>query len=528
MLIPLFSVSCAPPDKISPSLVRIFANDSMGTGFIIDKAGYAVTSYHVVAGSKSISVVLKTGEQYSGKLVCRVEAKDLAVIKLNGVSSELATLITGDSDALQTAEQVTVAGYQPDKASADLVTTAMAGLTKADGVSCLQLAGSATVGKYGAPVVNKLGEVVGMVKWDNGDATQAGLAIAINEIKDKFSEAVCGDCGDLAISGLAPQSVADVSAVITWQTSKPAAGTVEWGPAGSYDTKTAAKDGENRSHAVVITGLKPKTAYQYRVIAVDSCGNEAVSDGQNLTTAVAGPQSGKMSIINVTVSEVSSSGATVSWVTNRPSNSVIYYGTTEGSKAQTRTDSTNVYEHKIRFEGLTPETRYYVTVQSVTDKGEVAESTAKSFKAKPTAPLCCKLACRMQDFTFKDMNGNDFTQDEVAGKKVCMTFTKTMCSICTGQAVYINDLYETWPKGDIVFLCVANQEKPETIIEWTKKYGLTVPVYVDPEGTLVNTCHLRTIPSTLCINEKGVVVYSREGPFGSKKEYEETIKNVKW
>jgi peroxiredoxin len=524
---PLLLASCTP-DKISVALVRIYANESMGTGFIMDKTGYAVTSYHVVAGSKTISVVMKSGEQYTGKLICRDEARDFAVIRLNGVSGELPALSAGDSDVVKQGEQVTIAGYQGDKSSPDLATGAVTALKKIDGISFLQLAPAATIGKYGYPVINRAGEVVGMVAWDNSDATIAGLAVSVNEVKDLDAAAVCTDCGDIAISDLSPKSVADTNAIITWQTNKPATGIVEYGPSGSYSSKTQIKAVPGRSHAVFMTGLKPKTAYQYRVISVDSCGNEAVSDGQNLTTAAAGPQSTALTIINVTVSEIASSGATVTWVTNKPSNTVISYGAAENAKTNTRSDSNYVYEHSIRFEGLTPEVRYYLDVQSVSEKGEVAQATAKSFKTASTAPLCCKLACKMPDYVFKDMNGKDFTQDDLAGKKVVMTFVKTTCSICMGQAVYLNDIYQTWPKGDIEFFCVANREKTDDIIEWMKKYGLTVPVYLDVDGELVNYCHLRTIPCTFCINEKGVIIYAREGPFGSKKEFEETLKSIKW
>lgn len=525
---PLLLGSCFAPDKITPSLVRIYTGDSMGTGFIMDKAGYAVTSYHIVAGSKSVSVVIKSGEQYEGKIVCKNESRDLAVIKLDGFSGELPAALPGDSDTIQQGEQVTVAGYQQDKSSPDLAKCAVAAVQQVDGISCLLLDPASASGKYGSPVINKAGEVQGMVIWDNGDATRAGLAVAVNEIKDLITAAVCNDCGTLSISELSSKSVADTSAIITWQSSKPASGVVEYGPAGSYSSSTEAKSGLSRSHAVVMQGLKPKTTYQYRVISVDSCGNEAVSDGGNITTAVAGPQSETLTIINVAVTEISSSGVTVTWVTNKPANSVINFGTSQDSKPNTRTDSNNVYEHSIRFEGLTPETRYYVDVQSVSEKGEVAKGAAKPFKTASTSPICCKLACKMPDFVFKDMNGNDFTQDDLAGKKICMTFTKTTCSICMGQAVYINDIYQNWPKGDIVFFCVANREKPADIIEWTKTYGLTIPVYLDVDGDLVNYCHLRTIPCTLFINEKGVICYNREGPFGSKKEFEETLKSLKW
>jgi S1-C subfamily serine protease/peroxiredoxin len=525
---PLLLASCFAGNKISGSLVRIYAGESMGTGFIMDKAGYVVTSYHVVTGNKSVSVVLSSGEQYEGKLVCRDEEKDIAVIRLNGVSAELPALSAGDSDVLAQGEQVTVAGYQQDKNSADLAQAAVAAVQKSDGIGYLRLDTAATSGKYGAPVINKAGEVAGMVVWDKGDATLAGLAVAINEINDIFAVAVCTNCDDIAMSALSTESIAETSAVITWKTNKPATSIVEYGPAGSYESKTKSSSGLSDSHSAVMTGLQPQTAYQYRVISADSCGNEVVSDVQDLTTTTAGPQSGALAIINVVVSEISSSGITVTWVTNKPSNSAVFYGTSEASKTNTRIDNNRVYEHNIRFEGLTPEAHYYLDVQSVSESGETARATAKTFKTASTAPSCCRLACKIPDFVFKDMNGNDFTQDDLAGKKICMTFVKTTCSICMGQAVYLNDIYQTWPKGDITFIAVANHEKTHDIVEWMKKYGLTVPVYLDPEGDLVNYCHLRTIPCTLFINEKGIICYNRDGPFGSKKEFEESVKAVKW
>lgn len=525
---PLLLASCLAQDRVSGALVRVFASDRMGTGFVIDKSGYIATSYHVVEGSQAISIVLKSGEQYGGKLVCRDRARDLAVVRLDGVGVDLPALTPGDSSMVVEGEQVTVVGYQPGNTTPDKASSFVAGLKKVDGISCLQLNPEITTGRYGAPVINKAGEVIGIVMWDNDDATRAGLAVAINDAKGLLAAALCTDCGDLAISGVVPQSVADTSAIITWQTSKPADGAVEWGPTGSYSNKTTAGEGLSKSHAVVLEGLKPEMTYQYRVISADDCGNEVVAGAPDFTTVAAGLQSGALSIINVNVTEISSSGASVTWVTNKPADSVLFYGTDEASMTATRRDSNYVYDHKISFEGLSPEVRYYVRVESVTEKGETAQAAALPFKTRSTSPLCCKLSCKLPEFVFKDMEGNDFTQDDLAGRKVCMTFTKTTCSICMGQAVYLNDIYQSWPKGDILFMCIANREKPADINEWMKRYGLTVPVYNDVEGELVNFCHMRTIPSTLCVNEKGIICYSREGPFGSKKEFEEALKAVKW
>lgn len=526
-LVLLLVVACTPAGSITSALVRVYANDSMGTGIIIDKGGYIVSNCHLVEGTKSVSVVLQSGEQYEGSVVCRNEGKDFALISISGSGSHLSAALPGDSGAVQQGEQVSMAGYKQGNSFADIQSGTLTRIISEEGVNYLCMSVN-TEGMQGSPVFNQAGAVIGIVIEDAGDATRAGLALAINEIKDSLTDAMCNDCDKLSLSGLAVESVTDTSAVITWKTGKPAGGVVEYGPAGSFSNMTDIKAGLDTSHVIVIKALKSGSEYQYRAIAIDACGNEAKSGIQTLKTAESGPQSQYLTIINVTVTEISSSGVTVKWVTNKPANSVIFFGLTETDKNNTRTNSKYVYEHSMTFEGLQPEMQYYLDVQSVTEVAEVAEVKSVLFKTESTAPTCCKLACKLPDFKYIDMDGQDFTRDDVAGQKVVMTFVKTTCSICMGQAVYMDGIYQAWPKGDITFMAVANHEKQEDIVDWIKKYGLTVPVYHDVEGDFVNYCHLRTIPSTLCINARGIICYERIGPFGSKKEFEEALKSVNW
>jgi subtilisin family serine protease len=68
-------------------------------------------------------------------------------------------------------------------------------------------------------------------------------------------------------------------------------------------------------------------------------------------------------ISNVAVSGVSASGATVTWTTDEPSDSLVNYGTSEelGSPAQ---DAAMVTSHSVTLSGLSEETKYYFEVAS--------------------------------------------------------------------------------------------------------------------------------------------------------------------
>ncbi len=55
---------------------------SMGSGFIIDKAGYIVTNNHVIENAKKIVVKLPDGRSFEAKLLGNDTSTDVAVLKV--------------------------------------------------------------------------------------------------------------------------------------------------------------------------------------------------------------------------------------------------------------------------------------------------------------------------------------------------------------------------------------------------------------------------------------------------------------
>ncbi len=55
---------------------------SLGSGVIIDRAGYIVTNYHVVRGAEEITVRLMDGREFKAKVVGRDPKTDLSLIKI--------------------------------------------------------------------------------------------------------------------------------------------------------------------------------------------------------------------------------------------------------------------------------------------------------------------------------------------------------------------------------------------------------------------------------------------------------------
>ena len=514
---------CGSP-AIVGSLVKVQADNAVVNGIIIDQAGYIVTGSNALGNSVAPTVELKPGQSYEGRLICKDSERDLALLKIE--APELKPALLGDSDLVRYWDEVTVWGFKPGDTTAAESKGSVTALPKDEQINYLQTNAALDPSLAGSAVLNKAGEMVGMVSWNSDQPGREGYALTSNEIQRVLDQAREAESDPLAIASVGSPSVFSDRAVISWQTNRPSTGQVEFGLRDSYGNKTALDTVMLTKHAAVLQGLVPKTAYYFRVLSVDCCGNAVASKGYSLTTTAAGAQAGEFTISNVDVYDITNTAASVRWITSKPATGAVNYREDKETESESESDNSFVYEHKFRLNGLYPQTRYSVTIKSETDFDESAQQTLNPFTTPPTSPIGCKMNCRILDFSFKTLQGDDFTNSDIAGKKVFIIFTKTSCPTCMKQALFLNDVYRDWPKGsDMLMFMVASSEKQADVEEWIKKYGLVMPVYIDPTAKLVSGCQFRTIPTALFLDTGSVIRDYKSGGFGSQKEMEAAIKH---
>ena len=524
VLLSLAMCSCVGSGA-ADSLVKLYEGDITATGIIVDAAGYVVSGAQAVSGADQVSVELKPGMSFTGRVACVDRARDLAVIKLEGSFPALKPVVLGDSDLVHQWDEVTATGFMPGDTKSVTLKGAVTGLNRAEGIRFLQTNAALDPGLSGSAILDKAGEMVGMVGWNYGQAGREGYALASNEIRDVLSQAREAEAVTLAIVTVDPPSIYGDHVIMSWKTTRPSTGQVEYGTAATYGNKTVPDLTLLESHSAVVQGLQPKTAYHFRVRSVDCCGVETISQDYAVTTTAATAQGGKFAISNVDVFDITSTAATVRWITNKPATSRVDYGEDKSGVTDTVSNEALVYEHRVRLDGLRPESRYDVSIKSVSDYDEVGQQVLAPFNTPPSSPVGCKLNCRLSDFAFKALNGEDFTNRDILGKKVFIVFTKTSCPTCMKQAIFLNDIYVNWPKNtDMMMFMVASSEKKADVEEWIKKYGLSVPVYIDPTASLVSGCQFRTIPTALLLDTGSVIRDIKSGGFGSRKDMETAVK----
>jgi hypothetical protein len=87
-------------------------------------------------------------------------------------------------------------------------------------------------------------------------------------------------------------------------------------------------------------------------------------------------------ISNVNAVDITASTARITWTTDEPATSVVYYGTTT-SYGQTASTPGYTTSHSVNLTGLTPETLYHFKVESTDSSSNTAQSDDYTFTTLP-------------------------------------------------------------------------------------------------------------------------------------------------
>ncbi|GFO70388.1 peptidase [Geomonas limicola] len=144
---------------------RAVKQQSLGSGFIIDRDGYIVTNNHVVDKADDIKVKLSDGREFKARVVGRDTKTDLALIKISSPFKNLPVLPLGDSDKMRVGDWVLAVGNP-----FGLEHTVTQGIISATGRvigsgpydNFLQTDAPINPGNSGGPLINMQGEVIGI------------------------------------------------------------------------------------------------------------------------------------------------------------------------------------------------------------------------------------------------------------------------------------------------------------------------------------------------------------------------------
>jgi serine protease Do len=175
----------------------------LGSGFIVSEDGYIITNDHVIGNATKVVVSLTNGEHLDAEIIGKDPASDIAVLKVN--KNGLPYVRLGNSDQVIIGEWVIALGNPFGLFEVNQKPTVTVGVISATGMklsaggnrfyrNMIQTDAAINSGNSGGPLINGLGEVIGMntlIYTGNtlsGGNIGLGFAIPINKVRKIFEE----------------------------------------------------------------------------------------------------------------------------------------------------------------------------------------------------------------------------------------------------------------------------------------------------------------------------------------------------
>ncbi len=168
-----------------------------GSGFLVSEDGYIVTNRHVVEDKNAqYTVTINDGQKKIAKIIAVDDVYDIAIIKIEGNNYPILSL--GDSSSLELGATVIAIGNAlgqfKNTVSVGVVSGLSRSITAGDGIGkseqleqVIQTDAAINPGNSGGPLLNLLGEAIGINVAVAQDSQSIGFALPINSVKGVIS-----------------------------------------------------------------------------------------------------------------------------------------------------------------------------------------------------------------------------------------------------------------------------------------------------------------------------------------------------
>ena len=200
----------------SRGVVTVFAHysdeesrESQGSGFVVTKSGYILTSAHVVTDvaesgkateASSVYIAFRDGDRIEAEIVGWDGYDDVALLRVDPKAHALEPVPLGDSSRVRAGDPVAAMGSpfgNEDSITVGVVSAIRRSIDSLVSiyrvVDAIQIDAPITHGNSGGPLFDARGRVIGInaqIRSDSGNAEGVGFAIPINAAKRSMAQLI--------------------------------------------------------------------------------------------------------------------------------------------------------------------------------------------------------------------------------------------------------------------------------------------------------------------------------------------------
>jgi S1-C subfamily serine protease len=192
--------------RAAPGVVQVTASspsrgESLGSGFVVDKAGHIITNYHVVQDASKVLVSFSGQDQLPSTVAGVDPSTDLAVLKIQTHANALTPLELGNSDLVRVGDSVFAIGNPfgyTRTLTSGIVSAVQRQITAPNTLAIdnvIQTDAAINHGNSGGPLLDAAARVVGVTSQiyaGNGQQGNIGIgfAVPVNTVRNVAAQII--------------------------------------------------------------------------------------------------------------------------------------------------------------------------------------------------------------------------------------------------------------------------------------------------------------------------------------------------
>jgi len=109
------------------------------------------------------------------------------------------------------------------------------------------------------------------------------------------------------------------------------------------------------------------------------------------------------------------------------------------------------------------------------------------------------------ELALKDLEGQQVNLQEFQGKVVLVNNWATWCPPCKEEMPALQEFYTRHKDQGFVLIAVEAGEPAKEVAQFAQDYGLTFPIWLDPQNKSIRVFKNYNLPNSYVIDQEGIV-----------------------
>jgi thiol-disulfide isomerase/thioredoxin len=110
------------------------------------------------------------------------------------------------------------------------------------------------------------------------------------------------------------------------------------------------------------------------------------------------------------------------------------------------------------------------------------------------------------------VDGSSLSLESLRSRVVLLNFWATWCLECRAELPSLERLHRDYASRGLAVVAVNFREEPEAVRRYARQIGLTMPMLMDPDGTIRQSYGVIGFPTSFLIGRDGWAVARAIGP----------------